>query len=135
MKKISLPHAELVFNDDHILRIKMNHSEEMDLVEMKELVDSVNAISEGKPFCCLADVRNSVGSSTNEARQYAADHSYPSNKIADAIVISSLAKKLMANFYIQFNKPKSPTRIFTSENEALEWLNGILKNKLAEKSA
>jgi hypothetical protein len=132
MDKIILPQAEIYFIEDHILKIDMLHNEEMELEQMKEVVHSGIKLANGKPYCLLADLRRSIGSSTNEARQYAADHSFPPNKIADAIIIGSLAKKLMANFYIQFNKPKSPTRIFNSESSAIKWLNSKLKDGISK---
>jgi hypothetical protein len=132
MDKIILPQAELYFIEEHIIKIDMLHNEELELEQMKEILESGIRLANGRPFCTLGDTRKSLGSSTNEARQYAADHSYPPNKIADAILIGSLAKKLMANFYIQFNKPKAPTRLFNSEPAALKWLNGRIKSHFSK---
>jgi len=50
-----------------------------------------------------------------------------------AIVISALAllgdsvfARILPNIFINFNKPVYPTRFFTSEPEAIEWLKGFL---------
>ena len=42
--------------------------------------------------------------------------------IAEAFIISSLAHKLVANFYLKTNKPVVPTRFFTNQIEAEGWL-------------
>lgn len=127
MDKITLQHADLYFIEDSIMKIQMKDHEEIDLEQMKIMVAAIQKLSDGKPYCCLADLRNSSGTTNNEARQYAADQANQPNKIADAIIFNSLAKKLMANFYIQFNKPKSPTRTFNSEESALKWLRNLRK--------
>ena len=129
MNKIILPQAELYFLEDSIIKIDLLHHEEMDLDQIKEIFAAYLQLANGKPFSTLTDLRKSTGSSSNEARQYAADNSNSPNKIADAIVFSSLAKKLMANFYIQFNKPKSLTRTFTSVEAALKWLRKVKKDR------
>jgi hypothetical protein len=41
---------------------------------------------------------------------------------ASAILVSSPMLKMMANFFILVNKPKNPTRMFTSKESAVEWL-------------
>lgn len=41
--------------------------------------------------------------------------------LTDAIVISNISQKLMADFYMRFNKPKRPTKVFTSIERALKW--------------
>jgi hypothetical protein len=134
MQKIILPHAEIYWMDEQIIRVDMLHVEEMELAEMKSLFDSVAQLASGKPYCMLADLRRSTGSSSNEARQYAADHSFPANKIADALLVGSLAKKLMANFYIQFNKPSAPTRMFNTEEGAVKWLHSQFSSRTLEKA-
>ena len=41
---------------------------------------------------------------------------------ADAFVLNSMAQKILANFYIKFNKPERPTKFFNNADEALIWL-------------
>lgn len=60
--------------------------------------------------------------STPEARKTGAEMHLKFPKVADALVVNSLAEKLIANFYIKFNRPSVPTRMFTNEKDALSWL-------------
>lgn len=39
-----------------------------------------------------------------------------------AIVIKTLSHRLLANFYIAFNKPIVPTKVFNNYDDALNWL-------------
>ena len=60
---------------------------------------------------------------TKEARDYAAEDRHAELSIAMALVSDSLPTKLMMNFFIKFNRPKTPTKMFTDVDKALEWLN------------
>lgn len=42
--------------------------------------------------------------------------------IADAIVVSGISQRIMANLYLRFNKPAKPTKIFSDEESAAFWL-------------
>ncbi|MES2680559.1 MAG: hypothetical protein V4635_11765 [Bacteroidota bacterium] len=45
---------------------------------------------------------------------------------ADAYITSTFGHKLIGNFYLAFNKPGRPTRIFAQQKEAVEWLRTFL---------
>ena len=69
-------------------------------------------------FDSFADVEPDV-------REWAADSSGNLYTYCDAIVIRNLAQKIIADFYIKFNKPKMPTKIFYSVNKAHEWIKEV----------
>jgi hypothetical protein len=41
---------------------------------------------------------------------------------ADAFVIHSLPQKILGNFFLKFKQPSIPTKFFSSEKSAIEWL-------------
>ena len=41
--------------------------------------------------------------------------------LVDAFVVNSLGHRLIADFYLRFNRPKRPTRIYSSVEKAAEW--------------
>jgi hypothetical protein len=43
---------------------------------------------------------------------------------ACALLVGSAVSKVLANFFMGLNKPKKPTRMFTSQDEAIHWLEG-----------
>lgn len=57
-----------------------------------------------------------------EIREWSASTSGNNYTYVDAIVISNFAQKLIADFYLKFNKPQMPTRIFKSKEKALDWI-------------
>lgn len=76
--------------------------------------------SEGESYPCLFDI-TSVKEFTGEARNYLANEGNDL-VLASAILTNSPVSKMIGNFFIAVNKPKNPTRIFTSKENALEWL-------------
>lgn len=61
-----------------------------------------------------------------EVREWAADSNGNHYTYCDAIVIRNLAQKIMADFYLKFNKPKMPTKIFYSVEKAYDWVKEIM---------
>jgi hypothetical protein len=57
-----------------------------------------------------------------EVREWSANTSGNNYTFVDAIVISNFAQKLIADFYLKFNKPAMPTKIFKSREKASEWI-------------
>lgn len=99
------------------------HYKPLDILELevaKAIVEDRLAFINGITYPCLFDITQ-VKQSTKEARDYMANEG---NELvaASAILVSSPMLKMMANFFIQVNKPKNPTRLFTSKESALEWL-------------
>jgi hypothetical protein len=45
---------------------------------------------------------------------------------ADAYVATNFGHKLIGNFYLRFNKPGRPTKIFATKEEAVFWLKTFL---------
>ncbi len=105
--------------------IKDNCTIDVDL--QTKLLESYDQITEGKlmPFIFFAGDNVTL---TKEARDNAILIEHQSMVAATAVVITNLAYKIMANFYMQFNKPKRPYKIFSNELDAIDWLNTIIIN-------
>ena len=56
-----------------------------------------------------------------ETREWAADDDGNKYTLSDAIVIGSLSQKIITDFYLKFNKPVKPTKIFYSLEKAVVW--------------
>ena len=41
---------------------------------------------------------------------------------ADAIVVTGISQRIMANLYLRFNRPKTPTKVFADRESAAFWL-------------
>lgn len=59
---------------------------------------------------------------TPEGRKTAASLEANEYTIASAVLVNTLAKKLLFNAYLSINKPVVPTKGFTSKEEGIRWL-------------
>jgi len=80
-------------------------------------------LSPGRRRPLLVDIRPMQGID-REVRAY---YSSLQTITARALLVESPVSRLIANFVIQLNKPVVPTRLFTSEAEAVVWLKGFLE--------
>lgn len=59
---------------------------------------------------------------TEELREWAASPLENKYTHCDALVLSNLGQKILADFYIRYNKPVKPTKVFYSVEKALDWI-------------
>ena len=62
-----------------------------------------------------------------ETRKWAADPSGNKYTHTDAIVIGNIGQKIITDFYIRFDKPIVPTKIFFTLDKAIEWTEAQIK--------
>jgi hypothetical protein len=93
----------------------------IDINEVKECHAAMDLLQVEQPFLLLVIVPLGA-SSTKEAREYASQESIRNRIKAQAIVVDSLATRIMANVYMKINRPKQPIKVFSDKNAALEWL-------------
>jgi len=67
---------------------------------------------------------------TLDVRSYR-NEDFESRKKGEAIVIKTLAHRLLAKFYYGIRKDSYPIRIFETETSALEWFNELRSGTLA----
>lgn len=118
---VSTKTATISFIEDGILRIKLLENSEIDLEESKAMHKITREITKGENFVVLIDACSRVVVS-RESREWGSSPEILKNTLAQAIVVDSLANKLIGNFIIQFHKPIAKTRLFSNEPEAIAWL-------------
>jgi hypothetical protein len=111
--------------DDGIMYMYMREGYTVEVEDLKELVKITGELGGGKKYPNL--IKGGIYTSiSSEARAYSATTESNLFTLADAFVIRSMAQKLLANFYLKFDKPVSPTRFFDAEKEAIAWLKTFL---------
>lgn len=94
-------------------------------VDLEGILESKQAridLQKGKPMKVLVDMCGLFHIS-KEAREVAAEDQHTDMSIAMALVSNSLGTRMISNFFIKINKPKTPTKMFTNKDKALLWLN------------
>lgn len=132
MKEQKTDFGTLIFGE-HILYVSFKPSFEI----TPEVIEYIHI--HGKmhfkelPFAIIVDFRSNV-SSSHEARSYGAKNEYMHQHIAYGLVAKSLAEKLLVNFFIRFNKPDVPSRLFTLMQSCENWVNIKIRQKLLSQS-
>ena len=111
--------------DDGIVKLICFTRDET-IEKAREALDAFKIISEGKKNPLLADIRQQK-SISREARMFYSGKEFTDKVTALAFVVESTISKVLANFFLGLNKPPYPTRLFTNEDEATEWLKTYLK--------
>ena len=109
----------------NIYKLKLQSNIELDANDAIEIRSNFLSLSNGKKWGVLVDAENFF-STTSEFRQLSASKEYTDLRLALAIVTNSMATKIIGNFFIKVNKPASPTKLFSDEKQAFEWLKRLL---------
>jgi hypothetical protein len=125
LKKIELKHSEFFLREDGIVEVLFKESSRIGIDECLELINSYKLILKFKKYPLLHIVENYV-TFEKSAREFSASAEGLQFSLAEAYVITSLAHKLVANFYLKVNKPPVPTKFFRNRREAEKWLQGYL---------
>ena len=128
-----LKNATMYYNGSGLIKIVLDDNIELDVADIKEQRSVVADFTSGKSHVILA-ITGSNTSATKEAREYSSSTA-TLGRVAEAIVISSLAVRLMGNIYIHFHKPGVITKMFESEQKALEWLREQMAGSIASSNS
>ena len=122
MEEIAVGDYYLMKITDGIMHITVRPDVFVELHMVQEVVAFQREVQQGKANLVILDVSKAAGVS-KEANEYASGKEVEGLQIAMAILISSLPIRLLANFFIKFNKPPAPTKLFNSTESAIAWLN------------
>lgn len=107
-------------NDILIMRTKQDA--DITLEAAKEGVEARKKLQQGRKMLALIDT-SKVFQVSREVREYGATKEVVEMCSAMAVLTgTSLPATIIGNFFIKFNKPKVPTKLFRSEKKALAWL-------------
>lgn len=125
VKEIFFEDSSVSFRSDGLAWVCIKTSNDVEIKHVVEIVGALEEYGKGKKFPLLITTQKYTLPSP-EARAYIATAESDPYASAEAYVIQSFSQKLVGNVYLQFNKPARPTRIFTSEEKAIEWLKTFL---------
>ncbi|XOV69191.1 MAG: hypothetical protein ACFHU9_08380 [Fluviicola sp.] len=120
-KKIS--HGVIQLRSDNILvfRPDVHTFKEYDLDILIELREHFIEITDGIPRPYMADNRHITGIVTKEEKEYIHKHAGDFATKMAALTHSPIMK-VMLNSYVAMFKPKMKMKLFSKEEEAVDWL-------------
>lgn len=123
---------ELVLNDisaitllnESTAEIRIQKDEEYELEDAIRTTQTVEQIGRGRQLMHLT-IYGDRTVPTKEARNYCISELGSRYKTAEAIVVQSLSQKMVFNFMINVERPIVRTKLFTSIDEAKNWLSSL----------
>jgi len=120
-KKRETDAAQISVCSDGIIRVMFKKKTEVNGTHFKQLFEVYNELIEGKKFPYLYYAEDSSVIISEDGRNYAKKYEFSFPKVCNAVIVSNLAHKLIANFYFKFNRPAYPFKVFNKFEEAERW--------------
>jgi hypothetical protein len=111
---------------DGIGRITYAPQSEITLAEAQYVLAALAQQTGGVAVPTCVDI-SQARSMTSESRQYFSGEAANHSVRAVALVVGSPVSRVLASFFMSLNRPAFPTKLFTSEPEAIAWLRGFLE--------
>ncbi|MFI5203224.1 MAG: hypothetical protein ACHQF2_01920 [Flavobacteriales bacterium] len=124
-KEITHPFFSLWLRSDGIAQMNTADDVYFTMKETRDFLAALKEITGGTPHLILK-VPGTHASLDNESRSFMATKEALQYSIAEGVVIRNLAQRILGNFYLKFDKPKKPVKLFTSIPEAEKWLHNYI---------
>jgi len=111
---------------DGVARTLVKPDAEIFLQDAKENTAAVETFYHGKKFPLLVDIRK-IKSISDDARAHFTLKGRESVVNAYAMVLSSSLSRMIGNFFLTFEKPAVPVKLFNHEDKALAWLKQFIQ--------
>ncbi|WCL81073.1 STAS/SEC14 domain-containing protein [Saprospira sp. CCB-QB6] len=124
-QKITTPLVDAIKLDNGIIH-EVYHPTNVTLEALEEHIAACRQAF-GTEGCYLSDIRQ-LKSVCQQSRKHLANHSVAK---ASAVLVSSGFSTMVGNIFLKFNKPNFPTKLFTSKEKAMAWIEeqqAALKN-------
>ncbi len=121
IKKTETQTASINLCDDGLVRVMLKKKSEIDVPQAQENINAYIQITDNKKYAFLIYAEDDSVVYTEEARRHAKLQEDTFLKSCMAIMVKTLAHKLVANFYLNFYKPNFPFKVFNKMNDAEAW--------------
>lgn len=121
METIDLKAASVQLRDDGIMHVHIKEGADMGISDAIQVVNAMGKLGNQKKFPVLVDCEE-FATVDKEARDFWAKRNANIYTSADAVAYHSFAHKMVADFYVNNNKPEVPTKVFLDNESAIEWL-------------
>lgn len=121
IKEIDEQEFNLKLKSDGIVYVLFKENTVLDIPLQNKMLKSYIAVTDNKltPFLFEAEDGLIV---TKEARDNAIVIEESSPCMAMAVIVSNIAYAMIANFYMKFNRPKRPYKVFNKREDGVKWL-------------
>lgn len=121
MHQYELRSLSLVFEDNGIVICRVKPGASLELADAEEQIRVMGSINGGIRRPVLVDM-GAMHSISRDCRRYFSGPESAKVESAVALLVKSPLARAIGNFFMGVNKTPYPTRLFTSEPEAMAWL-------------
>ncbi len=121
IKKEETASAHIFMCSDGIIRVLFKKNKEVNASDFKELFLVYNDLVQGNRHPFIYYPEDGSTTVTEDGRAYAKQEEFSFPKTCNAVVVTRLSHKLLANFYFKFNKPSHPFKVFNKMDDAEKW--------------
>jgi uncharacterized membrane protein len=107
---------------ENILLIEYNEIKTITVKNLYDLKELNTKLVGNRRYHTITELRNGLINLSDEAKKYVAESPKNKQRISDSLLVDSLAKRIEAELYLTFHKPKVKTKVFTDLNKALNWI-------------
>ncbi len=112
---------ETTFDSRGFIFSKVRPGAEIQLKDAIVNTAKVIKVSGDSNFPILIDLKE-IKSISKEARDHFSMRGRKPNVTAIAMLVASPLSKIIGNFFLGLNKPTVPTKMFTNELDAIQWM-------------
>lgn len=109
------------FPEENICRLEVHDGQVLALEHMYQIREWIWSQNSRQPYKLIV-LAHPKATISPELRDYASNPERAEAVKADALVVQSFAQRLLVGFYLRFNKPQVPTKVFAAEEAARLWL-------------
>ena len=120
--------AIITLGSDRIVRVSFKDMVQVTPIEVEENFKAYNEIIDGASYPFIISAKSGSADYTTEGLVYAKAHENDWPKLCVALCIKNLAQRMLANFYLRFNKPTYTHKIFDSISAAETWCLSEIEN-------
>ena len=124
IKKMEIPEATICLRSDGIVYVAYKENVTLDVKLQTDMLDLFREITGNQKTNFIFETDEGFVV-TKEARDNAANLEKDTPVNASAMIVTNLATRLVANFFIKVNKPAIKYKLFGNHKDAIEWLNSL----------
>jgi len=117
--------ADFWIDEEGIVHIRFKPTARHGIDEARIVVDTHNALAKGTACPVLADIQDAMTGADRAVREHYISEESARYKTGMAMVVRSPIQRMMGNIFFKLSRPPYPTRLFSQQSEAIEWLRGL----------
>lgn len=122
-QRIDLGKCVLTLDGYNIIELHICPGETLQVEDIHKIFDHIHRdMPSGKKLMVTAGDKATL---SPEARELVSSKEITDQIVADAIVTEHYSHQMSSNFFVRYNHPSRPTKLFKHRDEAIAWLREV----------